>query len=110
MGSRSAGAREHASGAHVLGVELADNAIHLADLPMARQPTIAVLGHESDGIPPEALDLLDTVVEIPESAIDLYALDLAAQLKLDVKGPLNWETGLAVTRLVRKDFIELTDP
>ncbi|GAA0979867.1 TrmH family RNA methyltransferase [Acrocarpospora macrocephala] len=56
---------QRASGAHILGVELADNAIHLADLPMARQPTIAVLGHESDGIPPEALDLLDAVVEIP---------------------------------------------
>ncbi|GII89083.1 RNA methyltransferase [Sphaerisporangium siamense] len=52
-------------GASVLGVELAENAIRLADLPMARRPTVAVLGHERDGIPPEALDLLDGVVEIP---------------------------------------------
>ncbi|WP_329430776.1 hypothetical protein OG339_08145 [Streptosporangium sp. NBC_01495] len=37
----------------------------LADLPMARRPTVAVLGHERDGIPPEALDLLETAVEIP---------------------------------------------
>lgn len=32
---------------------------------MARRPTVAVLGHERDGIPPEALDLLETAVEIP---------------------------------------------
>lgn len=55
--------REH--GDHVLGVELAENAIRLADLPMARRPTVIVLGHEAHGIPPEALDLLDAVVEIP---------------------------------------------
>ncbi|WP_327090142.1 TrmH family RNA methyltransferase [Nonomuraea sp. NBC_01738] len=52
-------------GERVLGVELAENAIRLADLPMARQPTVVVLGHERDGIPDEALDLLDAVVEIP---------------------------------------------
>lgn len=32
---------------------------------MAREPTVMVLGHEQRGIPPEALDLLDEVVEIP---------------------------------------------
>ncbi|GAA5064200.1 tRNA G18 (ribose-2'-O)-methylase SpoU [Thermocatellispora tengchongensis] len=58
-------ARRRAEGAHVLGVELAEDAVRLADLPMARRPTVAVLGHERDGIPPEALDLLDAVVEIP---------------------------------------------
>jgi tRNA (guanosine-2'-O-)-methyltransferase len=36
----------------VLRVELADDAARLADLPAARQPTIAVLGHEQAGIPP----------------------------------------------------------
>jgi tRNA (guanosine-2'-O-)-methyltransferase len=58
-------ARERAAGAQVVGVELADEAIRLADLPMARRRTIAVLGHEQTGIPPDALDLLDAVVEIP---------------------------------------------
>jgi len=53
------------AGWRVLGVELADEAIRLADLPAARQRTIAVLGHEQTGIPPEALDLLDAAVEIP---------------------------------------------
>lgn len=58
-------ARERAAGTAVVGVELADEAVRLADLPPARGRTIAVLGHEQTGIPPEALDLLDTVVEIP---------------------------------------------
>jgi tRNA G18 (ribose-2'-O)-methylase SpoU len=52
-------------GTRVLGVELADEAIRLPDLPMARERTVVVLGHESTGIPPTALDLLDAAVEIP---------------------------------------------
>lgn len=58
-------ARERAAGTRVVGVELAEEAVRLGDLPAARGRTIAVLGHEGTGIPPEALDLLDTVVEIP---------------------------------------------
>ncbi|GAA1273546.1 RNA methyltransferase [Planotetraspora silvatica] len=57
--------RRREAGLHVVGVELAEEAVRLADLPMARRPTVAVLGHERGGIPPEALDLLDAVVEIP---------------------------------------------
>lgn len=56
---------ERASGSRIIGVELADEAIRLADLAPARCRTIMVLGHESTGIPPEALDLLDCAVEIP---------------------------------------------
>ena len=56
---------ERANGARVVGVELADEAIRLADLPPADRRTIMVLGHEATGIPPEALDLLDCAVEIP---------------------------------------------
>lgn len=56
---------QRSAGSCVIGVELADEAIRLADLPAARQRTIAVLGHERTGIPPEALDLLDLAVEIP---------------------------------------------
>ncbi|WP_084965438.1 TrmH family RNA methyltransferase [Thermoactinospora rubra] len=52
-------------GHHVLGVELAEEAVRLAGLPMARRPTVVVLGHEAHGIPAEALDLLDAAVEIP---------------------------------------------
>ena len=53
------------AGTRIVGVELAEEAIRLADLPAARERTIAVLGHEQTGIPPEALDLLDVAVEIP---------------------------------------------
>jgi tRNA (guanosine-2'-O-)-methyltransferase len=52
-------------GAAVVGVEPADDAVRLGDLPAARQRTVMVLGNESEGIPDEALPLLDTIVEIP---------------------------------------------
>ena len=58
-------AAERARGSWVLGVELADEAVRLVQLPLAPRRTIAVLGHEQHGIPPEALDLLDGAVEIP---------------------------------------------
>ena len=53
------------AGARIVGVELAEEAVRLADLPAARRRTIAVLGHEQTGIPPEAVELLDVAVEIP---------------------------------------------
>jgi tRNA (guanosine-2'-O-)-methyltransferase len=56
---------ERCGGARIVGVELADEAIRLGDLPAARNRTVVVLGHEQDGIPPEAMDRLDAVVEIP---------------------------------------------
>ena len=58
-------ARQRAAGTRIVGVELADEAIRLGDLPAARERTIAVLGHEQTGIPPEAIALLDVAVEIP---------------------------------------------
>lgn len=57
--------RQREAGSQVAGVELADEAVRLADLPAARARTVVVLGHEQTGIPPEALDLLDLAVEIP---------------------------------------------
>ena len=56
---------QHVAGSHIVGVELVDEAIALADLPVARRRTVAVLGHEQTGIPPEALDLIELFVEIP---------------------------------------------
>jgi tRNA G18 (ribose-2'-O)-methylase SpoU len=53
----------------------------LADLPAARQRTIAVLGHEQAGIPPEAIDLLDVAVEIP-------MIGTSASLNVAVAGSL----------------------
>ena len=56
---------QRSAGSRIVGIELADVAVRLADLPTARQRTIAVLGHERTGIPPEAIGLLDVAVEIP---------------------------------------------
>jgi tRNA (guanosine-2'-O-)-methyltransferase len=56
---------QRAAGSQVIGVELTDESIRLGDLPAARRRTIAVLGHERTGIPPEAVELLDLAVEIP---------------------------------------------
>jgi tRNA (guanosine-2'-O-)-methyltransferase len=53
------------AGSRILGVELTDEAVRLADLPPARSRTVTVLGHEQTGIPAQALDLLDATVEIP---------------------------------------------
>lgn len=53
------------AGTRIVGVELADEAIRLHDLKPAQEKTILVLGHESTGIPDEAMDLLDECVEIP---------------------------------------------
>ncbi|MGW4097597.1 MULTISPECIES: TrmH family RNA methyltransferase [unclassified Mycobacterium] len=50
---------------HIIGVELADEAIRLADLPAARTRTVLVLGNEGSGMPAEAMELLDLAVEIP---------------------------------------------
>jgi tRNA G18 (ribose-2'-O)-methylase SpoU len=58
-------AGQRAAGSAIVGVELADDAVRVGDLPAARRRTVMVLGNESDGIPYEALPLLDTVVEIP---------------------------------------------
>ncbi|GAB3493255.1 TrmH family RNA methyltransferase [Nocardiopsis coralliicola] len=52
-------------GARIVAVELADESVRLADLPVARTPTVALLGHERTGIPPEALELAHDAVEIP---------------------------------------------
>lgn len=57
--------RQRTAGAVVIGVELTDESVRLADLPPARRRTVMVLGHEQSGIPPEALELLDVAVEIP---------------------------------------------
>ena len=56
---------QRSHGSRVVGVELAEEAVRLGDLPAARQRTIAVLGHEQTGIPADAVDLLDMAVEIP---------------------------------------------
>jgi tRNA (guanosine-2'-O-)-methyltransferase len=51
---------------NIIGVELADEAVRLADLPVrGKRRSIVVMGHEKEGIPAAMLPLLDTAVEIP---------------------------------------------
>ena len=57
--------RHRELGSRIVGVELADEAIRLADLTAARERTVIVLGHEHDGIPGDAMELIDVAVEIP---------------------------------------------
>ena len=57
--------RQREAGSTVVGVELTDEAVRLAELAPARSRTVLVLGHEQTGIPPEGLELLDVCVEIP---------------------------------------------
>jgi tRNA (guanosine-2'-O-)-methyltransferase len=57
--------QQRAADSEILGVELVEEAIALADLTAARRRTVIVLGHEHDGIPPDALDAIDRFVEIP---------------------------------------------
>jgi tRNA G18 (ribose-2'-O)-methylase SpoU len=56
---------QRTAGSDVVGVELTDESIRLVELRPARRRTVVLLGHESDGIPPEATELLDLAVEIP---------------------------------------------
>lgn len=51
--------------AKIIGVELAEGATKLWQLPPAMQRTVVILGHEHHGIPPEFYGCLDEVVEIP---------------------------------------------
>jgi tRNA (guanosine-2'-O-)-methyltransferase len=68
--------KQRSGGSAVVGVELADDAVRLGDLPAARKRTVMVLGNEAEGIPAEALPLLDTVVEIPMVGIG-HSLNVA---------------------------------
>jgi tRNA (guanosine-2'-O-)-methyltransferase len=57
--------RHREEGSRIVGVELADEAIRLADLTAARERTAVLLGHDHDGIPDDAIELIDVAVEIP---------------------------------------------
>jgi tRNA C32,U32 (ribose-2'-O)-methylase TrmJ len=78
-------AEQRSAGSRIVGIELAEAAVRLADLPAARQRTIAVLGHEQIGIPAEVIDLLDVAVKIP-------MVGTAASLNVAVAG-LSCSTG-----------------
>ena len=57
--------REQREASRIVAVELAEDATPLPRLVVARTRTIVLLGHEHAGVPAEAWDLIDEVVEIP---------------------------------------------
>lgn len=52
-------------GSRLVAVELAEDAVPLTRAEPARRRTVVLLGHEHGGVPPEAAELADQVVEIP---------------------------------------------
>jgi tRNA (guanosine-2'-O-)-methyltransferase len=67
---------ERATGARIVAVELADDAVPLARLQPAGERTIVLLGHERHGVPPAMLELADTCVEIPMRGVG-HSLNVA---------------------------------
>jgi tRNA G18 (ribose-2'-O)-methylase SpoU len=57
--------RQQREGAQIIGVELDEDSILLAQLRQARSRSIVLLGHEHQGLPPEVWPYLNQVVEIP---------------------------------------------
>lgn len=70
-----------AEGWRIVAVELAEGAIALPRLQPARQPTIVLLGHEHNGVPPAIVEQADECVEIPMCGV-------GASLNVAVSGSL----------------------
>jgi tRNA (guanosine-2'-O-)-methyltransferase len=68
-------------GSRIVAVELAEDATRLADLELARERTVVLLGHEHDGVPEHVWALIDEVVEIP-------MVGVGASLNVAVAGSL----------------------
>lgn len=58
-------AEQRDAGWRLVGVELAEDAKSLSQVPATRERSIVCLGHEHFGLPDEAWPLLDEVIEIP---------------------------------------------
>ncbi|MDX6689602.1 MAG: hypothetical protein QOG15_1059 [Solirubrobacteraceae bacterium] len=57
--------RQRAAGWRIVAVELAEGAVSLPRLDAARERTIVLLGHETEGVPDEHVLAADLCVEIP---------------------------------------------
>ena len=63
--SKASWIREQRETSRIVAVELAEDATPLTRLAVARTRTVVLLGHEHAGVPAEAWELIDEVVEIP---------------------------------------------
>ena len=72
---------QRSRGWRIIAVELADDAIALPRLHPAEHPTLVLLGHETQGVPPEHVDEADACVEIP-------MVGIGASLNVAVAGSL----------------------
>jgi tRNA (guanosine-2'-O-)-methyltransferase len=72
---------QRSTGTRIVGVELAEDATRLADVAAASKRTVVLLGHEHSGIPDEAWEYLDEIIEIP-------MIGLGASLNVAVAGSL----------------------
>ena len=57
--------RQQRQGARIVGVELDEDSVSLAQVRQAKTRSIVLLGHEHSGLPPEVWPFLDHVIEIP---------------------------------------------
>ena len=57
--------RQQTQGASIIGVELDEDSISLAEVRQAKKRSVILLGHEHSGLPGEVWPFLDQVVEIP---------------------------------------------
>ena len=57
--------RQRTDGWRIVAVELAEGAVALPRLDLARQRTVVLLGHEWHGVPEEQVQTADACVEIP---------------------------------------------
>jgi len=73
--------RQQRLGSQIIGVELDEDSISLAEVRQARSRSIILLGHEHSGLPPEVWPFLDQVIEIP-------MLGVGASLNVAVAGSL----------------------
>ena len=58
-------AHQRERGKRIVAVELGEAAVPLTLVEPLRESAVLLLGHEGEGIPPEALELADDLVQIP---------------------------------------------
>lgn len=67
----------------IRSIATATDGVRLPDLPVVNGPTAVLMGNEGEGLPPEILRAVDTVVTIPmPPGVDSFAVNAAAAVVL----------------------------